>query len=108
MQAHNSHLLAALPVKQGDFNALFTIAADVREAVSSVNDEHLLAFSYSTVISSIVSKLPSQLQLDWGKLAYALRPSLPTMRDLDKWLDVAVGAEENRGNRFTAPATQQR
>ena len=108
MQAHNSHLLAALPVKQGDFNALFTIAADVREVVSSVNDEHLLAFSYSTVISSIVSKLPSQLQLDWGKLAYALRPSLPTMRDLDKWLDVAVGAEENRGNRFTAPATQQR
>lgn len=102
MQAHNTHLLAALPVRQGDFNALFTIAADVREAVSSVDDSHIMAFTYSTVINSIVSKLPSQLQLDWGKVAHAMKPNLPSLRDLDQWLDVAVGAEENRGNKFTA------
>jgi len=103
MQAHNSHLLQTQPVRVGYFNALFLLAADVREAVSSVSDEHMSAFTYSTVISSLASKLYPQLQIDWGKFAYASRPNLPSLKDFDSWIDVAVGAEENRGNRFSVP-----
>ena len=50
-QAHNAHLLQVQPVKVGDFNALFTLAADVREAVSSVPGDCLQAFAYSIVIA---------------------------------------------------------
>ena len=67
MQAHNNHLLQAQPVRVGDFNAVFILAADV-----SVSDEHIVAFTYSTVIFSLASKLHPQLQIDWGKFAYAL------------------------------------
>lgn len=58
MQAHNQHLLQVQPFKAGDFNALFSLAADVRDAVSSVPDGHLKEFTYSTVITSLASKLP--------------------------------------------------
>ncbi len=109
MQAHNTHLLQALPIKVGDFNALFTLAADVRDAVSSVSADHMLAFTYSTVVSSLASKLPTQLQIDWGKFAYALQPALPTLQDFDRWIDIAVGAEENRDsyNRTPSPSKGQ-
>ena len=97
MQAHNQHLLQVQPFKTGDFNSLFTLAADVRDAVSSVSVEHSKEFTFSTVITSLASKLPIQLQIDWGKYAYSLRPNLPSLRDFDKWIDIAVGAEEYRG-----------
>ena len=97
MQAHNQHLLQVPPFKTGDFNSLFTLAADVRDAVSSVSVEHSKEFTFSTVITSLASKLPIQLQIDWGKYAYSLRPNLPSLRDFDKWIDIAVGAEEYRG-----------
>jgi hypothetical protein len=48
-----------------------------------------------------------QLQIDWGKFAYALRPNLPSLKDFDKWIDIAVGAEENRGNRFSVSVANQ-
>jgi hypothetical protein len=101
MQAHNQHLLQVQPFKTGDFNSLFTLAADVRDAVSSVSVEHSKEFTFSTVISSLASKLPIQLQIDWGKYAYSLRPNLPSLRDFDKWIDIAVGAEEYRGIRLS-------
>lgn len=56
-------------------------------------DDHLKELTYSTVIMSLASKLPIQLQIDWGKFAYSLQPSLPSLRDFDKWIDIAVGAE---------------
>ncbi|XP_045032596.1 uncharacterized protein LOC123474449 [Daphnia magna] len=90
MQAHNQHLLQVQPFKTGDFNSLFTLAADVRDAVSSVSVEHSKEFTFSTVITSLASKLPIQLQIDWGKYAYSLRPNLPSLRDFDKWIDIAV------------------
>lgn len=101
MQAHNQHLLQVQPFKTGDFNSLFTLAADVRDAVSSVSAEHSKEFTFSTVITSLASKLPIQLQIDWGKYAYSLRPNLPSLRDFDKWIDIAVGAEEYRGVRLS-------
>jgi hypothetical protein len=54
--------------------------------------------TYSTVISLLASKLHPQLQIDWGKFAYALRPNLPSLKDFNIWINVTVIAEENRGN----------
>ena len=84
MRAHNTHLLQAKPVRVGYFSAVFIFAANVREAMSNVSDEHIVAFTYSTVIFSLASKLHPQLQIDCGKFAYALRPNLPSLKDFDK------------------------
>ena len=78
MQAHNTHLLTVQTVRPGDSAALFLMAADVREAVSSVPAEYLLGSTYSTVVTSLYQKLLSQLQIDWGKYSYGLKPSLPS------------------------------
>jgi hypothetical protein len=101
MQAHNQHLLQVQPFKTGDFNSLYTLAADVRDAVSSISVEHSKEFTFSTVISSLASKLSIQLQIDLGKYAYSLRSNLPSLRHFDKWIDIAVGAEEYRGIRLS-------
>jgi hypothetical protein len=53
------------------------------------------------VVSSLSTKLPTQLQIDWGQHAYKLRPNLPSLKDFDNWIDIAVGAEEYRSNRFS-------
>ena len=76
------------------------MAADVREAVSSVPAEYLLGSTYSTVITSLYQKLPSQFQINWGKYSYGLKPRLPSLQDLDCLLDIVVSAEEYRGNKF--------
>ena len=68
MQAHNNHLLQAQPVRVGDFNALFILAADVREVVSSVSDEHIVAFTYSTVIFSLASNFTPNSKLTGASL----------------------------------------
>jgi hypothetical protein len=57
--AHIQHLLQIQPFKDGYFNTLFSLAADLRDAVSRVPDEHLKNFTYSTVIRGDWSK-PSQ------------------------------------------------
>lgn len=82
MYAHNQHLLQVQPFKARDFNALFSLATDVWDAVLSFPDEHLKEFTYSTVIISLASKLPIQLQIDWGEFAYLLRPSFPSLKDM--------------------------
>jgi hypothetical protein len=71
--------------------------------VSSVSEDHLAVYTFSTVVSSLSTKLPTQLQIDWGQHAYKLRPNLPSLKDFDYWIDIAVGAEKYRGNRFSTP-----
>jgi hypothetical protein len=61
MQAHNAHLLQIQRFRAGDFNSLFALAADVRDAVSSVSEDHLAVFTFSTLVSSLSTKLPTQL-----------------------------------------------
>nr|CAH0105425.1 unnamed protein product [Daphnia galeata] len=70
------------------------MAVAVRDAVSSVSQEHIVMFT--SVVTSLCAKLPIHLQSDWGKLAYGLN-RFPTLQDFDKWIDTVVGAEELRG-----------
>ncbi len=104
MRAHNEHLLQVEPLA-GDLNSLFALAVDVRDAVSSVSDDHLVVFTFliDRLVYSLSKKLPTQLQIYWGQFAYKLRPSLPSFKDFDNWIDIAVGAEEYRRNNFYTP-----
>ncbi|KAI9550515.1 hypothetical protein GHT06_005391 [Daphnia sinensis] len=67
IQAHNQHLQQLPPFKHSDFNGLFNMAVAVRDAVSSVNQEHIVMFT--TVVTSLCAKLPIHSQSDWCKLA---------------------------------------
>lgn len=67
MLVDNQHPLQVQSFRVGDFNSLFTLAADVRDAVSIVSVEHSKEFTFSTVITSFASKLPIQLQIDWRR-----------------------------------------
>ena len=81
IQAHNQHLQQLPPFKHNDFNGLFNMAVAVRDAVSSVSQEHIVMFT--SVVTSLCAKLPIHLQSDWGKLAYGLN-RFPTLQDFDK------------------------
>lgn len=102
IQAHNKHLQQLPPFKHNDFNGLFNTAVAFRDAVSSVNQEHIVMFT--SVVTSLCAKLPIHLQSDWGKLAYGLN-RLPTLQDFDQWIDTVVGAEELRGINLSASTT---
>ena len=97
-QAHVQHLAAMQPVKSGDFQALFEMAAMVRDAVTStLSFRSQQEITHSTVVLQLATKLPLDLQREWGRVAYSLRPKIATLADFDKWIDGVVGAEESRG-----------
>ncbi|KAI9565104.1 hypothetical protein GHT06_008872 [Daphnia sinensis] len=54
-------------------------------------------FTYSTIVTTLASKLPADLQREWGRYAYNLQPRIASLADFDKWIDATVGAEELRG-----------
>ena len=91
IQAHNQYLQQLPSFKHNDFNGLFNMAVAVRDAVSSVNQENIVMFT--SVVTSLCTKLPIHLQSDWGELAYGLS-RFPTLQDFDKWIDTVVGTEE--------------
>nr|CAH0113061.1 unnamed protein product [Daphnia galeata] len=98
MQAHVQHLAAMQPVKSGDFQALFEMAAMVRDAVTStLSFRSQQELTHSTVVLQLATKLPLDLQREWGRVAYSLRPKIATLADFDKWIDGVIGAEESRG-----------
>ena len=64
IQAHNQYLQQLPSFKHNDFNGLFNMAVAVRDAVSSVNQEHIVMFT--SVVTSLCTKLPIHLQSDLG------------------------------------------
>jgi hypothetical protein len=102
IQAHNQHLQQLPLFKHNDFNGLFNMTVAVRDAVLSVNQEHIVMFT--SVVTSLCVKLPIHLLSDWGKLAYGLN-RLPTLQYFDQWINTVVGAEELRGIKLSASNT---
>lgn len=41
--------------------------------------------------------LPNELQREWGRFAYPLRPKIPGLADFDRWIEGIVGVEEFMG-----------
>ncbi len=50
--------------------------------------------SYSNIVSQLIRALPGELQREWGRFAYPLRPRLSGLANFDKWIEGIVGAEE--------------
>ena len=107
IHAHIQELLALQPFKSGDLRALINMAALVKDAVTSVDQQG--ATSYSNIVSQLVRVLPNELQREWGRFAYPLRPKIPGLADFDRWIEGIVGAEEFMGASTSArihpPAT---
>ncbi|XP_046640231.1 uncharacterized protein LOC124321850 [Daphnia pulicaria] len=99
IQAHDQHMQQLPSFRNGDFNALFNLAAAVRDAVSSVDESHVMMFN--TVANLLHTKLPINLQTDWGKYAYGL-DRMATLKDFDKWIDRVLSAEELRGGKLSS------
>ncbi|XP_045028167.1 uncharacterized protein LOC116935589 [Daphnia magna] len=95
IHAHIQELLALQPFKSGDLRALINMAALVKDAVTSVDQQG--ATSYSNIVSQLVRVLPNELQREWGRFAYPLRPKIPGLADFDRWIEGIVGAEEFMG-----------
>ncbi|KAI9550897.1 hypothetical protein GHT06_004515 [Daphnia sinensis] len=102
MQANVQHLAAMQPIKSGDCQAhLFEMAAMVRDAVTSAQSLNFQQeITHSTVVLQLATKLPLDLQREWGRTAYSLRPKTATLADFDKWIDEVIGAEKSRGANF--------
>nr|CAH0099268.1 unnamed protein product [Daphnia galeata] len=82
MQAHNQHLLQVQPFK--------TAFPSNTQRIYVFNRHHLARLKASNPASNRL-----------GENAYSLRPNLPSLRHFDKWIDIAVGAEEYRGIRLS-------
>jgi hypothetical protein len=95
IHAHIQELLALQPFKSGDLRALINMAALVKDAVTSVDQQN--ATSYSNIVIQLVRVLPNELQREWGRFAYPLRPKIPGLVDFDRWIEGIVGAEEFMG-----------
>ncbi|XP_045023331.1 uncharacterized protein LOC123467496 [Daphnia magna] len=103
IQAHIHHLQMVQPFRNGDFKSLAELASLVRDAVSSVaGDPSMIEFTHSIVVNQLATKLPFNLQQDWGRYAYNLRPKISSLADFDCWLDAIVGAEELRGAKISS------
>lgn len=88
-------------IKSGDYQALFEMAAMVRDAVTSAQSLNFQQnITHSTVVLHLVTKLLLDLQLEWGRTAYSLRPKTTTLADFDKWIDGVIWEEESRGANF--------
>ncbi|KAI9553676.1 hypothetical protein GHT06_021603 [Daphnia sinensis] len=84
IQAHIHHLQMVQPFKNGDFKSLADLPSIVRDAVSSVaGDPSMIEFTHSTVVNQLVTKLSFNLQQDWGRYAYNLRPKISSLADFD-------------------------
>jgi hypothetical protein len=99
IKAHDAHLHQLPSFRLGDFDGLFRMATAVRDAVSSVSDEHICMFM--SVVGNLHIKLPNYLQADWSKHAYLLR-RIPNLENFDVWIDTIMGAEELRVAKVSA------
>jgi hypothetical protein len=61
-QVYDQHMQQLPSFRNGDFNALFNLAAAVRDAVSSVDESRVMMFN--TVANLLHTKLPINLQTD--------------------------------------------
>ncbi|KZS09234.1 Uncharacterized protein APZ42_026600 [Daphnia magna] len=109
IQAHVRCLTQVPALQPGDLKSLFDLTVKARDAVTSVHGEQSMGeFTYSTIVTTLASKLPGDLQRECGRYAYNLQPRIPSLADFDKWINATVGAEELCGVTVnTVPAKVQ-
>ncbi|KFD49832.1 hypothetical protein M513_09299 [Trichuris suis] len=91
IDTHTRSLLNIAPMKGPGKNEAERIFFDVHRAVSAlrVNDAEEELRSRAT-LQTVASMLPGKMQYGWAKRCYKLHPKIPTLLDMDRWLEELV------------------
>ncbi|XP_057380662.1 uncharacterized protein LOC130703059 [Daphnia carinata] len=90
-----SSLRLKLPsFKDSDYESLKQFSSTLRSVVATLQlGGYGLELHSSTTLAQLVGKLPSKLRSKWAEVSYRIQDRLPTILDLDTWLDDVTMAE---------------
>ena len=88
-------LIEIKPFRGVDFNSLKNFWYELRGSVTNLQANGGEGeIQCGSNVERLVSKLPITLRRQWGGYVHRLRPTQPTLRDLEKFLERAVESEE--------------
>ena len=94
-RAHMQVLNEIKPFHGDDFNALKDFWYELRCSVTNLQANGGEGeIQCGSNLERLVSKLPIALRRQWGGYVHRLRPTQPTLRDLETFLERAVESEE--------------
>ena len=94
-RAHMQVLNEIKPFRGDDFNSLKNFWYELRGSVTNLQANGGEGeIQCGSNVERLVSKLPITLRRQWGGYVHRLRPTQPTLRDLEKFLERAVESEE--------------
>ncbi len=90
-----SSALLKLPFfKDSDYESLKSISSTLHSVVATLQlGGYRLELHNSTTLAQLVGKFPPILRSKWAKVSYQIQNRLPTILDLDGWLDDVTMAE---------------
>ena len=94
-RAHMQALNEMKPFRGDDLNALKTFWYELRGSVTNLQANGGEGeIQCGSNVDRLVEKLPLSLRRQWGKFVYRLRPTQPTLRNLETFLEQVVESEE--------------
>ncbi|XP_057372209.1 uncharacterized protein LOC130693104 [Daphnia carinata] len=92
--ACSSLLLKLSSFKDSDYESLKQFSSTLRSVVATLQlGGYGLELHSSTTLAQLVGKLPPNLRSKWAEVSYRIQDRLPTILDLDTWLDDVTMAE---------------
>ncbi|KAI9549572.1 hypothetical protein GHT06_007543 [Daphnia sinensis] len=92
--ACSSSLLKLPSFKDSDYESLKQFSSTLRSVVATLQlGGYGLELHSSTPLAQLVGKLPPNLRSKWAEVSYRIQDRLPTILDLDTWLDDVTMAE---------------
>ncbi|KZS01609.1 Uncharacterized protein APZ42_001683, partial [Daphnia magna] len=92
--ACSSSLLKLPLFKDSDYESLKQFSSTLRSVLATLQlGGYGLELHSSTTLAQLVGKLPPTLRSKWAKVSYRIQDRLPTILDLDTWLDDVTMAE---------------
>ncbi|KAI9558500.1 hypothetical protein GHT06_015288 [Daphnia sinensis] len=92
--ACSSSLLKLPSFKDSDYESLKQFSSTLRSVVATLQlGGYGLELHSSTTLAQLVGKLPPNLRSKWAEVSYRIQDRLPTILDLDTWLDDVTMAE---------------
>lgn len=94
-QACVSSLLNLQAFKDNDYKAMRSFSSTLHSVVATLRlGGYGMELHSTATLAQLVAKLPPSLRSRWGIYSYGLR-ALPTVGDLDQWLDYMTMAESS-------------
>ncbi|KAI9553767.1 hypothetical protein GHT06_019030 [Daphnia sinensis] len=92
--ACSSSLLKLPSFKDSDYESLKQFSSTLRSVVATLQlGGYGLELHSSTTLAQLVGKLSPNLRSKWAEVSYRIQDRLPTILDLDTWLDDVTMAE---------------